>query len=182
MYRYLLLAAALALPCFAAGELSGRRAPGFALVDLNLNYHDLLDHRGQVVIVDIMKTDCPHCAAVAKNLERIKAKFGNRIAILSIVTPPDTQATVKGFLNTHKITTPVLFDCGQVAASYMKLDFKRPSFDIPHVFLIDGQGMIRNDIGYSQQNESLLTGDGLAAEVEKLLNARPAAAPKKAVK
>jgi len=108
MLKYLLLAAAVALPCFPAGELSGRRAPGFALVDLNLNYHDLLDHRGQVVVVDIMKTDCPHCLGVSKNLERIKAKFGNRVAILSVVTPPDTQLTVKNFLINNKLTTPTL--------------------------------------------------------------------------
>jgi len=50
------------------------------------------------------------------------------------------------------------------------------------VFLIDAQGMIRNDFGYTPQTEALLTGDALATEIEKLLAARPAAAPKKSAK
>ena len=50
-----------ALTMLAAGELSGRRAPGFALPDLNLNYHDLADLQGRVVLLEIMQTTCPHC-------------------------------------------------------------------------------------------------------------------------
>lgn len=177
----LLLAAASFSGLFAAGELSGRRAPGFALPDLNLNYHDLYDHRGKVVIVDIMRTACPHCQSVSKNLERIKQKFGNRIAILSITNPPDNQQTVSSFLVNNKLSTPILFDCGQVSAVYLKITPRNnTSIDIPHVFLIDGQGMIRNDFAYGPATSALLEGDGLAAEVEKLLG--PAPAVKKSAK
>lgn len=166
----ILLAAATVSVVFAAGELSGRRAPGFALPDLNLNYHDVQDHRGKVVIVDIMRTACPHCLTVSKNLEKIKARFGSRVAILSIVNPPDNQQTVSQFLVANKLTNPVLFDCGQVAAVYLKVTPKNPTINIPHVFLIDQQGMIRNDFGYSEATKGILEGDGLAAEVEKLLS------------
>jgi peroxiredoxin len=169
MRKYLLLVAISILPAFAAGELSGRRAPGFSLVDLNLNYHDLYDQRGKVVLVDIMRTDCPHCLAVSKNLERIKAKYGDKIAILSVVTPPDTQATVKDYLTKNRFTMPILFDCGQVAASYLKIDMRRPTISVPHVFVIDQQGMIRNDFPMNAQTEPIVTGDGLAAEIDKLL-------------
>lgn len=181
MYKLLLLAAALT-PLFAAGELSGRRAPGFSLVDLNLNYHDIQDLRGRVVLVEIMRTDCPHCQALAKNIEKLKVKFGPKIAVLSVVTPPDTQATVKQFIAQHGVTSPILFDCGQVAASYLKLDMRKPELHVPHLFLIDAQGMIRNDFAYNEQTQPILLGDGLAAEVEKLLAPRPAAPQKKAAK
>ena len=175
MRKFLLLLAAGSLSVlFAAGELSGRRAPGFALPDLNLNYHDVQDHRGKVVIVDIMRTACPHCLMVSKNLEKIKAKYGSRVAIMSIVNPPDNQAAVSKFLVENKLTTPVLFDCGQVSAVYLKVTPQNPSITIPHIFLIDQQGMIRNDFVYNEATKGILEGDGLAAEVEKLLN-RPAA-------
>lgn len=180
MRKFLLLLAAASLSVvFAAGELSGRRAPGFALPDLNLNYHDIQDHRGKVVIVDIMRTSCPHCLTVSKNLERIKAKYGSRVAIMSIVNPPDNQAAVSKFLVENKLTTPVLFDCGQVSAVYLKVTPKNPSITIPHIFIIDQQGMIRNDFAYSETTKGLLEGDGLGAEVEKLLGG---SAAKKATK
>lgn len=181
---FLLLVAASLSVVFGAGELSGRRAPGFALPDLNLNYHDIQDHQGKVVIVDVMRTTCPHCLSVAKNLERIKQKFGSQVAILSIVNPPDNQQTVSQYLVANKLTTPVLFDCGQVAASYLKITPKNPTITIPHVFVIDQKGMIRNDFAYSDATKALLEGDGLAAEVQKLLtrSAAPAPAAKKATK
>lgn len=169
MRKFLLLLAASLSVVFAAGELSGRRAPGFALPDLNLNYHDIQDHRGKVVIVDIMRTACPHCLVVSKNLEKIKARFGSKVAIMSIVNPPDNQQTVSQFLVANKLTNPVLFDCGQVSAVYLKVTPKNPTINIPHVFLIDQQGMIRNDFGYGEATKGILEGDGLAAEVEKLL-------------
>jgi peroxiredoxin len=185
MRTFLLLLAVTSLSTvFAAGELSGRRAPGFALPDLNLNYHDIQDHRGKVVIVDIMRTSCPHCLAVAQNLERVKAKFGSRVAIMSIVNPPDNQQAVSRYLVANKLTNPVLFDCGQVSAVYLKVTPQNPSITIPHIFIIDQQGMIRNDFAYSDATKGLLEGDGLSAEVEKLLNrgAAPAPAAKKATK
>lgn len=180
MRKFLLLLAAGSLSVLiAAGELSGRRAPGFALPDLNLNYHDIQDHRGKVVIVDIMRTSCPHCLTVSKNLEKIKAKYGARVAIMSIVNPPDNQAAVSKFLVENKLTTPVLFDCGQVSAVYLKVTPQNPSITIPHIFIIDQQGMIRNDFAYSDATKGLLEGDGLSAQVEKLLSPAPA---KKAAK
>jgi len=183
MRKFLLLLAAGSLSLvFGAGELSGRRAPGFALPDLNLNYHDIQDHRGKVIILDVMRTTCPHCLTVAKNLEKIKAKYGSKVAIFSIVNPPDNQATVSKFLVDNKLTTPMLFDCGQVAAVYLKVTPKNPSITIPHVFVIDQQGMIRNDFAYSDATKGILEGDGLGAEVEKLLNRTAAPAAKKAAK
>lgn len=183
----LLLAATSVSVLFAAGELSGRRAPSFSLPDLNLNYHDILDQRGKVVVIDVMMTSCPHCLAVSKNLERIKTKFGNRIAVMSIVnSSADNQTTVSRFLTTNKITTPFLFDCGQVTATYLKVTPQKPTITLPHVFIIDAQGMIRNDFGYTDASKALMEGDGLAVEIEKVLKmsapSAPAPAAKKATK
>ena len=41
--------------------------------------------------------------------------------------------------------------------------------DVPHLFIIDKQGMIRNDFSYSEKDKGVFEGPGLFAEVDKLL-------------
>jgi peroxiredoxin len=139
-YVFGLLASAALL--FASGELSGRRAPGFSLPDLHLRQHDLQDYRGKIVLIDIIQTTCPHCAQLADVLRKVEAKYGDKVAVLSIALPPDNQTSVARFAAEHKVTTPLLFDCGQVSASYLKATPQNPKANVPHLFLIDGQGMI----------------------------------------
>ena len=40
---------------------------------------------------------------------------------------------------------------------------------MPHIFLIDGQGMIRNDFGYEFDTKTIFEGDGLNVEIDRLL-------------
>ena len=155
---------------FASGELSGRRAPGFSLPDMQLKYQDLADYRGKVVLIEIMQSTCPDCAVLAETLEKTKAKYGDKIAVLSVVNPPDTQATVSRFLQEHKVTYPILFDCGQVTASYFKLTPQNSSMHVPHLFVIDGQGMIRNDFAKTPDAKDIFEGTGLYAVIDPLLN------------
>jgi len=171
----LLIPAALLL---ASGELSGRRAPGFSLPDLHLQQHDPQDYRGKILLVDVIQTTCPHCAAFSEILEKVQSKYGDKVAVLSIVNPPDTQTTVAHFVAEHKISVPVLFDCGQVTVSYLKVTPAKPSINVPHVFVIDGHGMIRNDFGYGFDTKNIFEGDGLSVEIDRLL-AEPAAAKSK---
>lgn len=164
----------------ARGEsLSGRRAPSFALPDISLKYHDLLDYRGKVVLLDVMLTGCPHCQKLATTLERMKARFGAKIQVLSIVTPPDTQATVAGFVAKYRISSPILFDCGQASASYMKATPENPKVDLPHVFLIDAKGMIVNDWGWSEADKAIFESDGLAPFIEAAIAGKTPAPAKR---
>jgi peroxiredoxin len=166
-FLFCLLASAALLS--ASGELSGRRAPGFSLPDLHLVQHDLQDYRGKVVVLDVIQTSCPHCALFSDILEKAHLKYGDKIAILSIVIPPDTQATVGRFVMQHRISTPILFDCGQVSASYFKATPQHPTVNFPHVFLIDGNGMIRNDFGYGFDTHNIFEGNGLDPQIDRLL-------------
>jgi peroxiredoxin len=175
-YFFGLLASAALL--FASGELSGRRAPGFSLPDLHLKQHDLQDYRGKIVLIDIIQTTCPHCAQLAGVLEKVEAKYGDKVAVLSLVIPPDNQSSVARFVAEHKVTAPVLFDCGQVSVSYLKATPQSPKVNVPHLFLVDGQGMIRNDFGYEFDTRNIFEGDGLFMEIDRLL-AGPAPAKAK---
>src|SRR6202011_4769462 len=103
----------------ASGDLSNRRAPGFALPDPEYkHFYDLQDYRGKVVLIDIMSTTCPHCMLTSTTLEHVKQKYGDKVGILSVVLPPDNQSTVASYVAKNKITIPIVCDMGQMTISY----------------------------------------------------------------
>ena len=171
-----LLAAAAA--SLSAGPLSGRRIPSFTLPDLNATYHDILDYRGKVVVVEVMQTNCAHCQTLIPILEKVQDKYGHRVAILSIVVPPDNMDTVREFATRFRITYPILFDCGQAAAALLQATPQNPKVDFPHLFLVDGKGMIREDYDW-ELDQAALTGDGLFESLDKIVPKAPAKAAAK---
>ncbi len=143
-----LLVTALACAALLPGQpLAGRRAPSFSLPDSKLVQHDILDYRGRWLILDFMKTACPHCKELSKTLEQVKAKYGAKIDMLSIVIPPENTNTVAQYIAENKITIPIVFDSSQVAVAYFKATPDRPGFDTPHWFAIDPDGNIAHDWG-----------------------------------
>lgn len=152
-----------------AGELSDRRAPGFSLPDSQYRQYDPQDYRGRILIVEFMKTECEHCQAFTPILEEAVTKYGDKIAALSVVNPPDNQDAVRKYIADHKVTVPILFDCGQVAASYMKATPRNPTISIPHVFVIDKDGMIREDFGYNLMTRNVFEGKELFEVLDRML-------------
>jgi peroxiredoxin len=165
-----LLSTAIAVTT-SAGELSGRRAPGFALPDTGVQYHDLQDYRSKWVILDIMQVDCPTCGQLAQVLEKIKNKYPGKVAVLSVVNPPSNQAQVLQFVEQHGVTSPILFDCGQMAISYLKVTPDQPGVNVPHVFIIDPDGMIVDDFGNTEANRERFEEEALTARLEELFAA-----------
>jgi peroxiredoxin len=164
---------------FAAGELLGHRAPGFSLPDRTFRYHDPQDYRGKVLIVEFMQTTCPHCATFSKILEEAASKYAGKVSVISIVNPPDTPDKVAQYATSNKISIPILFDCGQIAASYVKWSpGKSGGFDIPRLFIIDASGIIRRDLEYSPLTKEIFEGRGLFAELDKVLQTPAAPAAK----
>jgi peroxiredoxin len=158
-----LLCAALTL---AGQGLSGRRAPSFALPDSRLQSHDILDSRGHWLLLDFMKTDCPHCKELSKKLEGVKGRYGAKVEVLSIlIAPPETTATVAKYIGELKLTSAFLFDQGQVAVTYFRATPQNPQFDTPHLFAIDPNGMIVHD-----WNQAAVEAPGFLAELDQVLN------------
>jgi thiol-disulfide isomerase/thioredoxin len=147
-------------------NLSGRRAPSFALPDSKLQSHDILDSRGHWVLLDFMKTDCPHCKDLSKKLEGVKGRYGSKVEVISIVvTPPETQATIAKYVGETRSTSAFLFDQGQVAITYFKATPSNPTFDTPHLFAIDPNGMIVRDWGMAG-----VESPQFQSELDQLLN------------
>jgi peroxiredoxin len=168
---FCLFAVSTSLLFAASGELSDRRAPGFALPDPAYeHYYDLQDYAGKVVLIDIMSTRCPHCLLASTTLEQVKARYGDKVAILEVVLPPDDQTTISKFIQTNNITVPVVCDMGQMTASYFKATpASMQRIQVPHLFLIDQHGFIKNDFSYEESTRSIFEGAGLFAEIDRLL-------------
>lgn len=168
------LALTAASAAFAQGTYSNRRAPGFSLPDTNFKRYDLQDYRGKWLLIDFMRTDCPHCKGLTKMLEKAKLRYGQKVAILKIViAPPETQATVAKYIAENKVTSPMVFDQGQVAASYFNATPQRASFDTPHLFVINPAGHIVKDFGHSDSTHDVIEGESLFKELDPLIQATP---------
>lgn len=127
-------------------SLSGRRAPGFSLPDAAFAQHDVYDYRGRWLLLVFVKTDSDNSKALSRLLESRKIQWGAKAAVLSVaITPPDNQATISKYTADTRITTPIVFDQGQAAASYFRATPTRPRIDLPRLFAINPQGMIVRD-------------------------------------
>jgi peroxiredoxin len=152
-----------------------RRAPSFSLPDVNNQQHDLQDYRGKIVLLEIMRTDCPDCAPFAKLLEQIQTHYGGKVAVLSITNPPDSLDMVRAFIKAMNVTYPILFDCGQVAFSYVRPSPLHPSINIPHLYIVDANGIIRGDFEFDVGTLEIFRGGGLYKEIDRLLAPEPPA-------
>lgn len=152
------------MPVFAQTSF-GRRAPGFSLPDSKFKQHDLQDYRGKVLVMDFMSTGCPNCQELTQRLEEVKAKLGDKILVFSVVTGPDTQASVAGYVAKSKTTSTFLFDCGQMTGSYLQVTPQNPTVHFPRLLMIDKGGMIRRDL----QSLNEMTVPALVAALTELV-------------
>lgn len=134
-----------------------------------MKQYDPQDFRGKIIIIDFMQTKCPTCKVVSGLLEQVKSKFGDKIQLMSVVVMPDSMANVQAYIKENSVTAPILFDSGQMTASYMKITPQNPTMKFPHLFLLDKEGWIRNDFDHDDANNGTITVKLLTAEIEKLL-------------
>lgn len=161
------LLAVLICSAALASAQGPRRAPGFALPDTKLHFHDLADYRGKVLVLEFMQTTCPHCARFADILAQVNGKYGDKVAVLAVTNVnTDRPAQVEQYVSGHKITYPVVMDQGQMMFSYIQ---SPQAADVPHVYVIDSNGYIRADYVYGITTHDIFEGNGLFAEIDKAL-------------
>jgi peroxiredoxin len=148
---------------FASGELSNRPAPDFHLPDSKGRTVSLADFKGKPVLIEFLSTGCPHCQKFAPVLEAVHSKLKGRVAVVSIAAYPDNGTTVGEFVQTFKVSYPILYDPENTAAmAYLKPEPPKYSFSIPHLFVVDASGYIRDDFIQNTENAELFTPGGLS--------------------
>jgi peroxiredoxin len=170
----MILAALLCASALVASDVN-RPAQRFLLPDVAGRNHDFNEYRGKVVVLEFMQTTCPHCGAFTSVLKEAQQRYGDRVAIISLVNPPDTPATVSNFIAAHQIKYPILLDAGRVAYAYIR----RPAFDIPYLFLIDASGNIRKEFEYGPANQEIFEGKGLFPHLDAVVGSGSASPPGK---
>ena len=158
----------LAATCLQAQSSLSRRAPGFSLPDSRLKQYDLADYRGKVLLIEFMRTNCNICQSLTTVLEEVKKKYGGKIAILNVVAPPDNQDTVGRYIQQLNVTSPILFDCGQMTASYLRITPDKPTVHYPHLVFVDENGFIRREMS-ADLNSTELNSGSISRSIESLL-------------
>jgi thiol-disulfide isomerase/thioredoxin len=132
----------------ATVQISGRKAPGFALPDLTGKSINFSQYDGKVVLVDFWATWCPPCRRSIPHLSELHGKYSDRgFEVVGISLDQSGVDKVALFAVQMKIPYTLLMGNVQVATDW------NIGSAIPIAFLIDRKGEIVDRIvGYQEKS------------------------------
>ena len=85
---------------------------------------NLMDLRGKVVILDFWTYGCINCIHVLEDIERLKEKYGEKLAIIGVHTPKfnNEETNIQGYRYTVKYHN---IDTNENCRGFMWADFKK---------------------------------------------------------
>ncbi len=89
--------------------------PELILRDVNNDLHELKDYRGKVVLVNFWATWCTPCITELPELIRLQHDLRNRPLVILAINVGEREARVKQFIDSMKLTLPVLLDPDRTA-------------------------------------------------------------------
>ena len=162
-----------AAPLTAAAAKIGEKAPAFKLKDLEGKERSLSDFKGKIVVIEWFSSKCPWSGSksrnsvhstgqVAKLLTNLK-KADKDVVYLAIdstargMTMDAVVAADKKAVESLKIKNPVLVDFdGKVGKMY-------GAKTTPHMFVIDGEGVLRYSGAFSDRADKNYVLDAVTA-------------------
>jgi len=123
------------VPAGQAAPAVGSAAADFTATTIAGEPVTLSELRGQPVWLVFGATWCTNCRAEAPDVDAVAQAFDGRVRVISVYVGEDA-ATVKGFADKLKLTTPQIADTSdKISGTYAVLG-------IPAHFFIDSDGMI----------------------------------------
>ncbi len=120
--------------------LVGKKAIDFNVKDLNGNDLSLEQYRGNVILLDFWAVWCAPCIAEMPNVKQVYDKYKDQNFQIIGISLDQSRDKLVGYLEKEGITWPQVFDGNgwqnRVAQMY-------GISAIPHMYLIDGEGVIR---------------------------------------
>ena len=112
-------------------------APDFTFVNLKGNREGLINHKGEVILLNLWATWCAPCRIEMQSLENLYRRYRSQgLTVLAVSIDKDTVQNVKKFIVERQLSFPVLLDNkGTVERLY-------PTPTIPATFVIDKMGRI----------------------------------------
>jgi peroxiredoxin len=139
----LAVAAAGGIGCKQGGALVGQPAPEFSLADLKGNAVRLANLKGRVVFINVWATWCEPCRQEMPAMQALyTALAGPDFEMLAVSSDQSERSVVERFVQTHRLSFPVLPDPElQVAGRYRVTGY-------PETFVIDRNGkVVAHEIG-----------------------------------
>jgi peroxiredoxin len=119
----------------------GAAAPEFhgVTLDATPRPRNIVDYRGQVVLLNLWATWCGPCQVEMPSIEALHRRLGPQgLHVVAVsVDDPGNEDRIRDFVATHRLTFEILNEgSGAIENAYQ-------SPGIPSTFLIDGRGVIR---------------------------------------
>jgi thiol-disulfide isomerase/thioredoxin len=113
-------------------------APNLELFDLDGVEHQLTDHLGEVVLVNLWATWCPPCKAEMPTLEAYYQAHQTEGFVTIAVNDGDPDEAVAEFVGEYELSFPVWLD-----PTYQATDYAFKTRNLPSSFVIDREGNVR---------------------------------------
>ncbi|WP_338470136.1 thiol-disulfide oxidoreductase ResA [Niallia sp. XMNu-256] len=114
----------------------GKKAPDFALVDLNGEKHQLSDYEGQGVFLNFWATWCKPCEKEFPYINNQYKHFKDKGVQVIAVDVGETEFAVRQFVDRHELTFPVVIDKKEEVMTTYGVN------PLPITFLIDKNGTV----------------------------------------
>jgi thiol-disulfide isomerase/thioredoxin len=143
----------------------------------------LSQHRGKVVLLEVLFTTCPHCQDTSRVMSRLQTEYGPKgFQALGVAFNEMAHMLVADFVRDFKVNYPVGYSPREPIVSFLQAD-PNQSLHVPQLVFIDKKGVIRHQS--LQQNDSQTHNEAfLRKTIERLLaepsvSSAPAPAKKK---
>lgn len=113
-------------------------APGLSLTGLDGMEHQMTDHLGEVVLVNLWATWCPPCKAEMPTLEAYYQAHQADGFVTIAINDGDPADEVAEFVQEYGLTFPVWLD-----PTYKATDIAFKTRNLPSSFVIDREGYVR---------------------------------------